>query len=232
MIRLRNWLPMAVAGIVGVATIPTTATAGLVYVDAADGAGGNTALAGGGLLNATDGSGATTWRQRDSAAFGSGTAGSIFEGVEPSPLIQTTISGLTPGASYQVNVHYWDPQSTVEDWNVSAGFTSGSLLNYSREADATMVGSVASELASSLDFDVPPTQFGPNSGREMLAGDLGYAVASPAGEIVVFVDDFGVTNVNQRTWYDGVSYQLVPEPASALLVLSASLLPLVTRRRP
>ncbi|TWT94122.1 hypothetical protein Pla108_38340 [Botrimarina colliarenosi] len=227
MIRSLGLLTMAVVGLFGMSA---TATAGLVYVDAEDGVGGNTALDGGGLLDATDGSGGATWRQRDDAAFGSGPNGSVFEGVEPSPLIQTTISGLTPGASYQVNVHFWDPQSEVEDWNVSAGFTPASLQNYSREADATGPGSVASVLASSLAFDVAPTQFGPNSGREMLSGDLGVTAANGAGEIIVYVDDLGVSEVNRRSWYDGVSYQAVPEPTAALLIFSP-LFALVAERR-
>jgi len=213
------------------ACLLTTAAseAAFTYLDAVDGAGGNTTLANGDTLDANDGTGATTWRQRDNAAFGSGPAGSVFEGVDPSPEIKTTISGLTPGATYTIHVHFWDPQSTTEDWNVSAGLTTGSLTTFTREAGAVS-GSVASVLASTLSYDVAPTQFGPNSGREMLAGLVGNAVADGGGNIEVFIDDFGSTDVNQRTWYDGVSHELVPEPSVALLG-AFGLLGLLRRRR-
>ena len=183
----------------------------IVYLDAVDGAAGNTTLTDDSVLFADDTTGATTWRQRDNAAFGSNL--SIFEGVEPSPEIKTRISGLNPGGFYRIRVHFWDPQSLNEDWNVKAGFSSGNLTVFSREA-AAVLNSVASPLASTLTYDVAPTQFGPNAARDMLAGDLGFTTANESGEIYVYLDDFGVADVNQRTWYDGLSYEIVPDTDS------------------
>lgn len=182
----------------------------LTYVDAVDGSNGNTTLSNGTVLDATDTTGATTWRQRDSVDYGS--QATVFEGVEPSPEIRTRIGGLTPGASYRVYVHFWDTGSLTEDWNVRAGFISGNLSTYAREAGA-VTGAIACPLASTLTYSTPPSLFGPISNRDNLAALLGVAVANSLGQIDVFVDDFGSTSVNSRTWYDGVSYELTAPPA-------------------
>lgn len=194
--------------------LATQAEAGLTYVDATDDSAGNTTLSDGSPLIASDSTGGTTWRQRDNAAFGS--SATVFEGVEPSPEIKTSVTGLVDGI-YDVYVHFWDPQSTVEDWNVSAGFSSGNLTLFSREGASELAGSTASVLANTLTYDVPPTVFGPFSGRENLAGYLGQANVV-GGTLAVFIDDLGTTDVNLRTWYDGISYQLIPEPSSFVLM--------------
>lgn len=199
---------------IGVLLGAGTANAALTYVDAVDDTGGNTVNTDGSPLIADDGTGGTTWRQRDRADFGSDE--SVFEGVEPSPEIKTVVTGLTDGI-YDVYVHFWDPESLAEDWNVSAGFSSGNLTLFSREGDSELSGSTASVLASTLDYKVEPTVFGPFSGREMLAGYLGQATVS-GGTLEVFVDDFGSGDVNLRTWYDGISYQAVPEPSAIALM--------------
>ena len=86
--------------------LAASAHAQWTYVDATDGPGGNTTLADGSTLNATDSSGGTTWRKRTDPTFGSG--GTIFEGIDPSPEIKTTLSGLVPGQSYRVQVHFFE----------------------------------------------------------------------------------------------------------------------------
>lgn len=220
MIRIALTTTALLAGI-------STSHAAYTYVDATDGASGNTTLSGGSVLDAGDGTGGTTWRQRDNAGFGSG--GTVFEGVQPSPEIKTTLTGLDAGVEYTIYINFWDPSSTFENWNVKAGFVSGSLTTFSREAGA-VTGGVASVLASTLTYDTPPSLFGPSSSRDNLAGLVGTFTASAGGEIEVFIDDFDSTDVNQRTWYDGLSYQAVPEPTTTLLT-ATGVLGLLRRRR-
>ena len=175
----------------------------LIYVDASDGAGGNTTLSDGSPLNAT---GSTTWHQR--VAFGS--HGTIFEGVDPAPEIRTTLSGLTPGQAYRVHVHFFEKTaSTTEKWNIRAGFQSGNLTLFANPAD-TLAGATSAVLASTLSYATPPTLFtGPETN---MIGTLGITAADNNGHIAVFIDDHPSTNVNLRTWYDGLSYEPVTLP--------------------
>ncbi len=210
--------------------------AAVTYVDAASGVGGNTTLADGSTfsppLNGTTGVD-NNWEQR--TPFGSG--GNIYESggeqIENAPELRTRLSGLTPGQQYTIHINFWDPGSTNEDWNIRAGFTSNAGANtlYSA-ADATvdLGGATAAVLASTLTYSTAPTIF-TEGGRNLLAGLLGTATANGSGQIDIYFDDLpNGTTVNQRTWYDGVSYEAVPEPASGLLSL-IGLTALLRRRR-
>lgn len=198
----------------GVLLCGMAAQAGLHYIDATDGAAGNTTYADGSTLLANDGTGGTTWRQRDDAAFGANAT--VFEGVDPSEEIKTTITGLTPGLQYNIYVHYWDPaEDTVQAWNVQAGLTSGDLTLFSHLGENEVSGSAAGIKAGTLTYDVAPDAFGPFSEREMFVGYVGMATADGSGNIAVFIDDNGSADVDLRTWYDGVSYEAVSGPTHA-----------------
>jgi hypothetical protein len=209
------------------------------YFDATAGVGGNTTLAGGGTfsppLNGTTGAD-DNWEERTTFASG----GNVFESggenvTENAPELMTLISGLTPGGIYSIYVNFWDPTSTGEDWNIRAGFSSNPGANtlYSA-ADATgdLGGATPAVLASTLSYSTAPTIFS-EGGRAMLAANLGTTTANGSGEIAVFIDDLPASlNVNQRTWYDGASYALIPEPSSiALCGLGAIGLLMIQRRR-
>lgn len=210
--------------------------AALTYVDATSGVGGNTALADGSTfsppLNGTTGID-NNWEQR--TTFGSG--GNIFESggeqIEDAPELRTRLSGLTPGMQYTIYINFWDPGSTTEDWSIRAGFASNPGANtlYSA-ADATIElgDATAAVLASSLTYDTSPTLFS-ESGRNLLAGLIGTATANGSGQIDIYFDDLpNGTTVNRRTWYDGISYEAVPEPGSSLLSLAGLAIALRRRR--
>ena len=192
---------------------PRILPADITYVEAVSGPGGNTTLADGSTftppLNGTTGAD-NNWEQR--TVFGSG--GSIFESggenvAENAPELRTKITGLLPGVDYSVRVYFWDPGSTVEDWNIRAGFTSNPGANtLFTAADATgELGATAAVAASTLVHAAAPTVF-TESSRVLLAAPVGVATADANGEIAVFIDDLPApTNVNVRTWYDGVGVE-------------------------
>lgn len=132
-----------------------------------------------------------------------GNEGSVFECsasttvLEDCPPIQTTISGLTPGQSYPVYVHYWS--RNTREWAVRAGLSSDSLTLFDR------TGSVHGTETATAGV---PTGFTAQNGTILeLTGYLGMATATGEGEIVVYIDDVpSATNGElDRTWYDGVS---------------------------
>lgn len=187
--------------------------AGLTYVDAdftSNTAPGSAATA----TIASDG----LWARRT----GNGTNSTVFEasgnsGAEDAVEITTTISGLTPFQSYQVWVNFYDPSGSTENWNIRAGFTSGSLTLFANDP----VGAfpfTPPVLASSLAYTGTPPKFDDGSNRLLRAGALGTTTADANGNIVVHIDDAPASiGSNNRTWYDGVSYELVPAPTPGII---------------
>jgi hypothetical protein len=128
---------------------------------------------------------------------------------EDSPEIFTTISGLTPNSFYAVYTHFWDGSGPDPDWNIRAGFVSnpGGNKLFANPADAADIGATPAVLASSLSYTIAPTVT-VESDRTMYAGLVGTTKSNATGQITVYIDDLPSTiGVNQRTWYDGLSYQ-------------------------
>jgi hypothetical protein len=123
---------------------------------------------------------------------------------EDSPQIETTLTSLNPNALYSIYVHFWDAGTP---WSIRAGLASGSLPLYASPSDAVAIGAQPSVLASSLSYSASPTLFA-EADRTMYAGWLGTAKANSSGEITVYIDDRPSTSgLDERTWYDGVSFQ-------------------------
>lgn len=152
------------------------------------------------------------WTER--TGFSSG--GNFFQSGdgngENAPEITTTLGGLTPNAAYAVHVHFWDASGDVEDWSIRAGYSSGNLSLYANPGDAGDLGAVGATLASTLNYAGAPPLF-TEGNRTMFAALLGYASANASGDLTVYIDDLpSQIGVNNRTWYDGLSYELVQRP--------------------
>lgn len=66
--------------------------------------------------------------------------------------------------------------------------------------------------------------------RTMYEAGFGTATTNGSGELVLLIDDLrDQTTGNNRTWFDGVGYELVPEPSSTVLLGLA--IPVLVRRR-
>lgn len=198
------------------ALLAVPATGQVVFHNATSGPAGNTRLASGSEfnppLNGTTGAD-NNWEQR--TTFGS--SGNIYEAGgetgENAPELVTLLTGLTPGASYSVRVHFWDGAGTAPDWNVRAGFTASPGANtlFASPADAADLGATAAVLASSLTYTTPPSTFA-EADRTMFAGPVGIAIADALGQISVYIDDRNSTiGANNRTWYDGLSTEALPD---------------------
>jgi hypothetical protein len=199
--------------------LPTRSQGALVYLDAnrATNTGAAASIKAGVNGQADD----SLWSERTGLGIGSNIFQSGDGDGENSPELTTTISGLLPLQQYRVYVHFWDGSGTAPDWNVRGGFTAGVTTLFANPADAADIGATGAVLASSLSYAANPTPF-TEADRTQFAGLVGIASSTAAGTLDVFVDDLpSIIGVNNRTWYDGVSYELVPEPASAAMMLFA-----------
>ena len=198
----------------------------ITYVDASDGAGGNTALSAGGVFTAVASPGGANnddaWSKRSPFANG----GSVFTSndsgsgatAEDAPGLATTISGLVAGNAYEVFAYFWDGNG---NWRLKASLrelpplpnnTPGERpVSFSADGSAS---STASPQAVAADFVVAPLIS--EGDRRLRQAALGRIRANASGQIVVYIDDLENPTVSttQRTWYDGVGYALVPEPTS------------------
>jgi hypothetical protein len=228
---------LAVAGLLSVGA--ASVHAAITFVDATDGAGANTALAAGGTFTPATASTASQWRFR--SGFGNGPGiyesnGSVVN--SDAPRLATTITGLTPGASYNIFAMFVSPDDLNQSWAVRAGLVNlpGDLqlftgTNATTSTNPLPTATVAT-LAQASDFS--NTVLVTDSGnRKLFEAPLGATTADINGNVVVYVDDFVATTVNNRTWYDGVGFSsaAAPEPASLSLAGIGAASLLLRRRR-
>jgi hypothetical protein len=201
---------MFVLMVIGLLSIEAQA----IYVDAEGGAGGNT-------VNAVTSSATDWWIQDtqasddkwDRRAFGydqngvlNGATKDIFQSTgggyfDDSPMLITTVSGLTPGQFYEVKVLYWLGTTNTmgqPNWNIRAGFAADSLQLFD------MLGTLPGAIAG-----VRGEQDG-TSDRYACRGTAGTTAADINGQIKVYIDDLPATANNlERTWYDGLEVNRV-----------------------
>lgn len=225
------------AALVGLFSTPTLAA--ITYVDAVfSGSGANTTLADGTAMNEVADQASLTnpedywnkgdsldpvgqiphWLERPRAAAN---GGSVFVGSPDFggtnvdvPTLKTTISGLTPGASYNVYGYYWGRGSAV--WDIEFGLSEAGLAAFPDPGVSAADSTFTNPVSLNDSGVIPLTQ-----------ANLGETVASAAGTIDVFVNDGPSPD---RTWYDGVGFEPIPEPSTIAIGLIAGIGLLVGKR--
>lgn len=164
------------------------------------------------------------------------------------PELTTRITGLTPGATYNIYAFFWDSTNADQDWTLQAGLATGSYTNFSHDVNPNMTTTIA-PAASTLSYTSSVSTSANSGNLLMYAAGLGPVVADGSGEIDVFLHSIGYNGSNApgtgigaaagandvRSWYDGVGYEQVvsssvPTPAAlpgGLLLLAGAM----TRRR-
>jgi len=214
------------------------ADAAIIYADATHTGSPNTTLApsaGGGAwtVNTTD-TAEGIWRFR--TGFGvdpaiaspptgagsvpTGGTGTVYEStgnVSPSddvPRIVTTVSGL-PAATYDVYAYFWSDQNS-SPWRIRAGLTDDA-----NPLPLYIGGSAPSGTPTPVNIATD------SNGRILWQVLVGQQTGT---SLSVFVEDGPATTGNERTWYDGIGYEAIPEPTSVAL-LGVGCLGLLRRRR-
>jgi hypothetical protein len=116
----------------------------------------------------------------------------------------------------------WVDNFPPSNWRLKASLTTPPPLP---DDPAVSFGKLATALTSEApptsasDFNTAVLLFDGN--RTLLQAALGVATADASGELRVWIDDYSGTDSRtwNRTWYDGVGYRAIPEPAGGVLLL-------------
>jgi hypothetical protein len=207
------------------ALVAAPAYAAITYVDAVSGVGGNTRATGlpqsNGTWLDTDAGTAldNAWRPR---AFGNGAT--LFQAIPvtnatPPPMPELTTTVNVANGIYHVHVFFWAQVTTpTQNWVISAGLESGSLTTYNASSKDPIVGvsQVGVTNAGDLMF-TNSVMVEETINRQMYGVNLGQVNVTD-GSFNVFVDMLiPGSGSTQRVWYDGVGFEVIPEPSTALL---------------
>jgi hypothetical protein len=208
-----SWVVVDNVQITSEAAAPELAL-GIHYVDATDGEAGNTTLATGEVLTATDpgttGSGADgLWRKR---AFANG--GTIYEAggdwggnnSENCPRLMTSVD--VPEGKYEVYAYMWTAGTAQWLMEASLEDSAGNLPLYlCNDPNGKATLAVAEDFAE-------PVPIVTEADRTMWQIYLG--TTGTTTKITVYIDDFAgrdpANGGNLRTWYDGIGYEAAPTP--------------------
>lgn len=151
----------------------------------------------------------------------------------PPPIPELTTTVNVANGSYDIWVFFWtNVTNATQNWVISTGLTTGSLVTYNAPSkpDLGGVSKVGVSNAADFTFTSAVQVASTDASREMFGVNLGQVNVTD-GSFDVFVDMLipGSTTT-QRAWYDGVGYELIPEPSTALLG-GLGLLVLLRRRR-
>jgi hypothetical protein len=214
--------------------------AAIVYVDATHGSSGNTAVApsaGGGVFNpsrALNNQGPANDGLWDVRGFGNGTT--IYQNAGTTAAVDNAqrlvTTATVPAGTYNVYAYFWSDSSN--SWRLRAGLTDpGTELPLYLPGDPGVTQFYTGADATVFSTTLLPNPFTSSvmiaeGNRRFFQIALGTVSGSSIG---VYADDFGAaqTAFNERSWYDGIGYELIPEPTS-LALFGASLLALTFRR--
>lgn len=214
----------------------------ITYVDAVEGFGGNTRATNSTQSNTdwfipeTTSADNDDWVKRTTLQGSNGDT--VFQAMpngspELIPELNTTLSGLANG-TYKVWVFYWDQVTNdTQNWTIAAGLTSGSLTTYSSpgEPAVTTATTVNVSTAASLSFTSSVQVASTDTNRQLFGVYLGEVGVTGGSDINFYVDMvINGSSSASRTLYDGVGYELIPEPSTTLLG-GLGLLALLRRRR-
>lgn len=202
----------------------SSAEAAIVYVDAAGGSGGNTVQESNSSATAwftsTDSATDGLWTRRTTgpAAPLANDTGFIGNLGENAPMLVTTATAATPGL-YDVYLYYGSKTGTGENnWQIQGGLSSSSLTLFNN--------------SNGIQVNDSGDPITPLSGDRRYRSYLGTATVGLDGNLSVYVDDVFVSGTvsDPRSVYDGIGYELIPEP-SAVAMLTAGMGCLLLRRR-
>ncbi|TWU27586.1 PEP-CTERM sorting domain-containing protein [Bythopirellula polymerisocia] len=209
--------------------LPIKANAAVTYIPTST---TNTVGAASGLLDWNDGNDIGSvdgsiandglWRFRSTQGGDNGTweATGSSSLAEDAVEIKTTATGLSNG-NYDVYVFYRSDVGS-NNWKIRAGLSSNPNLNtvYDRTGTDGIAGSLALSGASQLTFNgTAPTE---DAQQNLLYAIIGQMNVTN-GTLSVFVDDFPASttgSANDRSWYDGIGYDIFVPPVTVQSVMS------------
>lgn len=199
----------------------TTIASNITYVDAAEGAAGNTFATGSSLADTSwvgpdeVSANETQWNKREIAGSN---GGSIYQGwtnSTPPPELTTRMDDLADG-TYLIWAFYWDHvQSGTNNWVLSAGLTSGDLTTYSSPGEPAVAGATTAGVTKATDLTFTNLEPDGSGNIHLFGVELGIVEVSGGNPVEVFLGNDLVGGFANRSWYDGVGYQLVaagPDP--------------------
>lgn len=224
----------------GLAICAASAPAAIQYVDATDGSGGNTAVApsaGGGVFNpsgAINNQGPAGDGLWDLRAFANNAT--IYQNASTSATdnAQRLVTSVNvPQGTYDVYTYFWSDSSN--NWRMGASLTdeAGDLPLY-LPGDPGVVQFYSGADATVFSSSLAPNPF---ASDVMIAEGNRRLYQIPMGQvtgtsITVYIDDSpNQASQDERTWYDGIGYGVIPEPASLGLLCIGLAVPVLSRRR-
>lgn len=154
---------------------------------------------------------------------------------EDGPMLRTTISGLLPGVPYLIYSYWWGGANVV--WRgrglVASSQPAPQLPGYNTVHTSTSVFAPMTPLAFNapvgfsqvtlgLTYDGAGMETSGHFANQVMLQEgnrwlyelpLGTFVADVTGQIQVYADDLeGAQTTGNRTWYDGVGFEIAPLP--------------------